>query len=62
MAMSTFIVLVASTTATTRAGGPVGVGNATAQSMAVNIVGVHLIGLIGSEPFWGGNARAPIGG
>ena len=52
----------AATTATTRAGGPVGVGRATAKSMVVNIIGIHAIGLLGTQLFWGGNPRAPIGG
>ena len=43
-------------------GGPVGVGTATAKSMVLNIVGVHLIGMLGTQLFWGANPRAPIGG
>ena len=43
-------------------GGPVGVGKATAQSMVVNILGIHAIGMLGTQLFWGGNPRAPIGG
>jgi phospholipid/cholesterol/gamma-HCH transport system permease protein len=62
MAMSTFIVLVACYYGYNASGGPVGVGAATAKSMAVNIIGVHFIGLIGSEAFWGGNPNVPIGG
>ncbi len=50
------------TTATTPRGGPVGVGTATAKSMVVNILGIHLIGMLGTQLFWGGNPRAPIGG
>jgi phospholipid/cholesterol/gamma-HCH transport system permease protein len=30
--------------------------------MVVNIVAVHLIGMIASQVFWGANPRAPIGG
>jgi phospholipid/cholesterol/gamma-HCH transport system permease protein len=30
--------------------------------MFVNILGIHLIGMVGTQLFWGGNARAPIGG
>ena len=52
----------AATTATTRAAGPVGVGTATAKSMVFNIVVVHLIGMLGTQLFWGANPRAPIGG
>ena len=39
-----------------------GVGTATAKSMVVNIVSVHLIGMLGTQLFWGANPRAPIGG
>jgi phospholipid/cholesterol/gamma-HCH transport system permease protein len=62
MTMATFIVLVCCYYGYNASGGPVGVGTATAKSMAVNILGIHAIGLLGSEAFWGGNARAPIGG
>jgi phospholipid/cholesterol/gamma-HCH transport system permease protein len=62
MSMATFIVLVACYFGYNASGGPVGVGSATAKSMAVNLLGVHVIGLLGSQLFWGGNARAPIGG
>jgi phospholipid/cholesterol/gamma-HCH transport system permease protein len=40
----------------------VGVGTATAKSMVFNIVGVHLIGMVTTQIFWGFNANAPIGG
>lgn len=62
MAMATFIVLVCIYYGYHVTGGPVGVGHATARSMFVNILGIHLIGLVGTQLFWGGNARAPIGG
>ena len=62
VAMATFIVLVCIYYGYNVTGGPVGVGKATAQSMVVNIIGIHLIGLVGTQLFWGGNARAPIGG
>jgi phospholipid/cholesterol/gamma-HCH transport system permease protein len=62
MAMATFIVLVCVYYGYHVSGGPVGVGKATAQSMVANIIGVHLIGMVGTALFWGGNARAPIGG
>jgi phospholipid/cholesterol/gamma-HCH transport system permease protein len=60
--MATFIVLVCVYYGYHVTGGPVGVGKATAQSMVANIIGVHLIGMVGTQLFWGGNARAPIGG
>jgi phospholipid/cholesterol/gamma-HCH transport system permease protein len=46
----------------TASGGPVGVGTATAKSMVANVVGVHVIGMLGTQVFWGTNPRAPIGG
>ena len=46
----------------TASGGPVGVGTATAKSMVLNIVLVHIIGMLGTLIFWGANPRAPIGG
>jgi phospholipid/cholesterol/gamma-HCH transport system permease protein len=62
MVMATFIVLVGVYYGYNASGGPVGVGAATAKSMVVNILGIHFIGLVGTQLFWGGNARAPIGG
>ncbi len=62
MAMATFIVLVCIYYGYHVSGGPVGVGKATAQSMVANILGIHVIGMVGTQLFWGGNARAPIGG
>jgi phospholipid/cholesterol/gamma-HCH transport system permease protein len=62
MVMSTAIVLVGCYYGYTASGGPVGVGTATAQSMVVNIILVHIIGMLGTVVFWGSNPRAPIGG
>ena len=62
MAMATAIVLVGSYYGYNAGGGPVGVGTATAKSMVLNIVLVHLIGMLGTQLFWGANPRAPIGG
>ena len=45
-----------------RGADPVGVGTATAKSMVLNIVLVHIIGMMGTLVFWGANPRAPIGG
>jgi phospholipid/cholesterol/gamma-HCH transport system permease protein len=50
MTMATAIVLVACYYGYNASGGPVGVGRATVISM------------LGTQIFWGGNARAPIGG
>ena len=62
MFMATAIVLVGCYYGYTAGGGPVGVGTATAKSMVLNIVLVHLIGMLGTQVFWGANPRAPIGG
>jgi phospholipid/cholesterol/gamma-HCH transport system permease protein len=62
MVMATVIVLVGCYYGYTASGGPVGVGAATARSMALNIVLVHIIGMLGTLIFWGANPRAPIGG
>jgi phospholipid/cholesterol/gamma-HCH transport system permease protein len=62
MFMATAIVLVACYYGYNATGGSVGVGAATAKSMVLNLVLVHLIGMLGTAVFWGGNARAPIGG
>ncbi len=62
MTMATAIVLVGCYYGYTASGGPVGVGTATAKSMVLNLVLVTLIGMFGTQVFWGANPRAPIGG
>src|SRR4051794_13247370 len=62
MTMATLIVIVGAYYGYTASGGPVGVGTATAKSMVLNVVGVHLVGMLGTQVFWGTNPRAPIGG
>src|ERR671933_294638 len=62
MAMATVIVLVGSYYGYTASGGPVGVGTATAKSVVVNTVAIHLVGMLGTQVFWGFNPNAPIGG
>ncbi len=62
MVMATAIVLVACYYGYNASGGPVGVGRATAKSMVLNLVLVTLIGMLGTQVFWGANPRAPIGG
>jgi phospholipid/cholesterol/gamma-HCH transport system permease protein len=62
MVMATAIVIVGCYYGYNASGGPVGVGTATAKSMVLNIVLVHLIGMLGTQVFWGANPRAPIGG
>jgi phospholipid/cholesterol/gamma-HCH transport system permease protein len=62
MAMATFVVLVGCYFGYTASGGPVEVGRATAKAMVVNLIGIHVIGILGSQLFWGGAPRLPIGG
>ena len=62
MAMATVIVLVGAYYGFNASGGPVGVGTATAKSMVLNLIAVHIIGMLGTQLFWGANPRAPIGG
>ncbi len=62
MFMATAIVLVGCYYGYNASGGPVGVGTATAKSMVLNLVLVTLIGMLGTQIFWGANPRAPIGG
>ncbi len=62
MVEATMIILVGTYYGYTASGGPVGVGTATAKSMVLNIVGVHIVNMLGTQLFWGANPRAPIGG
>jgi phospholipid/cholesterol/gamma-HCH transport system permease protein len=62
MVMATFIILVGIYYGYNVSGGPVGVGTNTAKSMVANIFGIHIIGFMGTQFFWGGNPRLPIGG
>jgi phospholipid/cholesterol/gamma-HCH transport system permease protein len=62
VAMAICIVLVGLYYGYNAGGGPVGVGTATAKSMVLNLILVHLIGMLGTQLFWGANPRAPIGG
>jgi phospholipid/cholesterol/gamma-HCH transport system permease protein len=63
MSVGVAIVLVATFYGFRTRGGPVEVGAATARSMIVNLVLVHLIILAISTAYWGGaDARLPIGG
>ena len=59
---ATVIVLVGCYYGYTAGGGPGGVGTATAKSMVLNTVMVHLVGMVGTQIFWGSNPRAQIGG
>jgi phospholipid/cholesterol/gamma-HCH transport system permease protein len=62
MVEATGIVLVGCYYGYTASGGPVGVGAATAKSMLLNLMLVVLVGLLGSQIFWGGAPNAPVGG
>jgi phospholipid/cholesterol/gamma-HCH transport system permease protein len=62
MLMATVIVLIGCYYGYHAGGGPVGVGRATAKSMVANIIGIHLVGLVTTQLFWGADPRAPIGG
>jgi phospholipid/cholesterol/gamma-HCH transport system permease protein len=62
MTMATAIVIVGCFYGYNASGGPVGVGTATAKSMVLNLVLVHLVSMLGTQVFWGSNPRAPIGG
>lgn len=62
MLMGTFVVLVGCYYGFRVRGGPVEVGQATARAMVVNLIGIHVIGILTSSLFWGGNPRLPIGG
>jgi phospholipid/cholesterol/gamma-HCH transport system permease protein len=62
MVMATLIVLVGCYYGYHVRGGPVGVGAATARSMVLNLILVHLVGMLGTQVVWGANPRAPIGG
>jgi phospholipid/cholesterol/gamma-HCH transport system permease protein len=62
MTMATAIVIVGCYYGYHASGGPVGVGTATAKSMLVNVILIHVIGMMGTLIFWGQNPRAPIGG
>lgn len=62
MAMATMIVIVGCYFGYTASMGAVGVGTAAAKSMVVNAVGIHIIGMLGTQIFWGANPHAPIGG
>jgi phospholipid/cholesterol/gamma-HCH transport system permease protein len=59
--IGTFIALVGMYYGYRARGGPVGVGAATARSMIVNLVMIHVIGAALTTIFWG-RARTPIGG
>jgi phospholipid/cholesterol/gamma-HCH transport system permease protein len=62
MVMATYVVLVGCYYGYRVRGGPVEVGSATARAMVINLIGIHVIGILGSQLFWGGAPHLPIGG
>jgi len=60
MIMGTVIVFVGCYYGFTARGGSVGVGINTAKSMMVNMVLIHVIGLLTTQMFWGLSPNAPI--
>jgi phospholipid/cholesterol/gamma-HCH transport system permease protein len=60
LACSTCIVFVGCYYGYHSTGGSVGVGKNTARSMMVNMVMVHVIGMLGTALFWGVAPNAPI--
>jgi phospholipid/cholesterol/gamma-HCH transport system permease protein len=54
-------ILVATYYGSTAKGGPVGVGEATARSMVVNLVLISTIAVVFAQLFYGGAANAPVG-
>jgi phospholipid/cholesterol/gamma-HCH transport system permease protein len=62
MTFGTAIVVIAMSYGYRARGGPVGVGTATARSMIINLVVLHLLGALITMVFWGLNLTGPIGG
>jgi phospholipid/cholesterol/gamma-HCH transport system permease protein len=62
MLMATFVVLVGCAYGFRVRGGPIEVGEATAKAMVINLLGVSVIGILGSQLFWGAAPRLAIGG
>jgi phospholipid/cholesterol/gamma-HCH transport system permease protein len=60
MSMGTVVVFVGCYYGYTARGGPVGVGRATARSMMLNMVLIHVVGMICSWLFWGVDPNAPV--
>ncbi len=60
MAMGTAIIFVGCYYGYTASGGSVGVGKNTAKSMMLNMVLIHIIGVLGTQLFWGLSPNAPI--
>ncbi|SFB53452.1 phospholipid/cholesterol/gamma-HCH transport system permease protein [Amycolatopsis marina] len=61
VAMGTIIIFVGCYYGYTASGGSVGVGRNTAKSMMLNMVLIHVVGLLGTWFFWGSYPNMPIG-
>lgn len=62
MVIGAAIILVGTYYGYTASGGPSGVGAATARSMVVNLVLIHVLGATMSIGFWGLSGNLPFGG
>jgi phospholipid/cholesterol/gamma-HCH transport system permease protein len=60
MTMGTVITFVGCYYGFTARGGSVGVGKNTAKSMMLNMVLIHIVGVLGTQLFWGLSPNAPI--
>lgn len=60
LGMGTVVMFVGCYYGYTASGGPVGVGRNTAKSMMLSLVLIHVVGLLGTQVFWGLNPNAPI--
>jgi phospholipid/cholesterol/gamma-HCH transport system permease protein len=60
MSMGTVITFVGCYYGFTARGGSVGVGRNTAKSMMLNMVLIHIVGVLGTQLFWGLSPNAPI--
>lgn len=62
MVSSTIIMILGMFYGYRASGGPVGVGNATAKSMILNLILLHVVGAGFTMLFWGLKPNAPVGG
>ena len=60
LAYGTTVVFVSCYYGFNASGGSVGVGKATAKSMMINMVVIHILGTLGTQLFWGLSPNAPI--
>ncbi|SNR82180.1 phospholipid/cholesterol/gamma-HCH transport system permease protein [Haloechinothrix alba] len=60
MAMATVIIFVSCYYGYTATGGPVGVGKNTAKSMILNLLLIHVVGMLMTQFLWGVDPNAPI--